>query len=306
MGLNYTKKYTQNYLDDYSMFLEQNPAWNPDGDNDITDCIGANAFAYLAYGDKRLLDAIKNCYVYKTDSKGKYIEPFRHPSYTTMTGYTNDMSRDHIIYTLGIMHYAGEQEFVKDIAKYLRWKFNSKFSMTVDLWLWMKGIAGNWFYMTLYYILEIPVMVISLLYSAILYKIANFGSELPQDQYKQIATEDKPKLQQFVLKIHFPFFAFCFSAYMNFTSKNNLGKYLLSKIYSLFIPKYNTYMKLINGVNVSKEEVYSYKSMTGTRWTEVLNNINDRDIHIITDPKLIEDNVIDVDLIRNLYEKTIK
>jgi len=42
--------------------------------------------------------------------------------------------------------------------------------------------------------------------------------------------------------------------------------------------------------------------MTGGRWTGILNTwLNDRDIEIIKDPKLIEYNNIDVDYLRKLY-----
>jgi hypothetical protein len=306
MGLNFEKKYLQNFIDDYGLMVERPYDWDTTGDNDPGDSIGGTAFAYLAYEDKRLIDAIKKCYVYKKDSKGEYIEPFRHPSFINLTGYTNDMSRDHVIYTLGIMNYAGEKKFVKELAKKLRWKFNSKFQMTIDMWLWMKGIGGNPIAMFFYYIVEFIIMLISLVYNAVLYKIAKFGPELSQDIYKQANDKDRTNIQKKVMQIRYPFYAFCFSAFMNFTTKNNIGKFLLNKLYSLFIPKYNTYMKLLVGSKVSKEEVYVYKSMTGTRWTTILNNLNDRDVHIITDLKTLEDNVIDVDIIKTLYKKNNK
>ena len=303
MSLNFNTKQTWIYSDNYDMLLEHNYDWDTYGNNDITDCVGLNAMAYLAYEDKRLLDAIKKCYAYKKDSKGEYIEPFRHPSFINKKDYINDMSRDHVIYTIGIMNYAGENLFVKELSKKLRFKFNSKFSMTIDMWLWLKGISGNYLAMILFYIIEIPLMIFSLTYNEILFKISKIGPELSQDDYKQISQESKPKIQQKILKIYYPFYAFCFSVFMNFTTKNNLGKLILNKIYSLFIPKYNMYLKLLTNNEVSSNDVYSYKSMTGTRWTTILNNVNDRDVRIITDPIYLTDNVIDVDIIRNLYNK---
>jgi len=43
----------------------------------------------------------------------------------------------------------------------------------------------------------------------------------------------------------------------------------------------------------------------GGRWTSTLDEQNDRDIYIITDPKMLEANVIDVDLLRTMYKKII-
>ena len=116
MSLNKNKKYTQHFVDEYDMMIEQQISWFNDGTFNIGDSIESTCDSYVAYEDKSFIDAIKKCFVYKTESGKTYIQAFRHPSLINQKGYYNDMSRDHIIYALCAFKYAGDTEFLKKLS----------------------------------------------------------------------------------------------------------------------------------------------------------------------------------------------
>ena len=90
---------------------------------------------------------------------------------------------------------------------------------------------------------------------------------------------------------------------MLYATPDSLGKWLLKKICLWGIDKENFLLRIMYGGKVSAEDVYNYKSMSSWRWSTYLNELNDRDLYIITDPKELEANVLDVDLLRKMYEK---
>jgi hypothetical protein len=301
MGLDLTKKNTEFIVDEYGMMLERGPSWGPLDSYDLDDSIGTTGDAYMTYGNKIFIEAIKKCFVEVTESGKTYIQGYRHPSYINQPGYYNDMSRDHHIYALTAMKYAGETEYLKKLSKGLRWKISEKFKMTPDMWLWMKGIAGNWFAMILFYILEIILILFYTAYDKFLYKLGNFGLDLPQDQYKGKTHEEKGKIKTFLCNIEYPMYAFYQVILMAYVSNKSIGRWLLRKTCTLLVDPRNYLLCLISGKKVSKEDVYSYKSMVGWRWTTHLNDMCDREVYIITNSKLLEANVLDVDIIRKFY-----
>ena len=170
----------------------------------------------------------------------------------------------------------------------------------------MKGIAGNKIAMFLYYFLEIPTLFFSIVWNKILWKIGRFKPEPKQDKYVKVLNENISKRKRKIRKLMFPYYSLLQIGFMIYSSNNNLGDKILKKIGLWGTPNENILMKLLFGGKVTKEEVYSYKPMTGDRWSTVLNEINDRDVHIINNPELIKENVIDVDIIKKLYNKKYK
>lgn len=289
-------KDAQYFVDSYNMFLTQNFDWDPSGNNDKEDSIGTNCLGYITYGYEPFINAVKNCYV----DKGTYIEAFRHPSFINLT--PNTMSRDHIIYTLVLMKYAKEEEFLKNLAKKLKWKISDRYSFTLEIWLWMKGIAGNKFYMLLYYLLDIPLMTINVLWNKLIKKLGNFGSEIPQNKYNPLSASQISKKQLFLRKLIYPIYALHEKGFMMYVSPNCLGKTIIKKLGAIDVYNENYLLKLLFGKNVTEEEVNNYLPSTAWRWDTALNNINDRDVKIITNPKRLEANVLDVDLLKTIYK----
>ena len=90
--------------------------------------------------------------------------------------------------------------------------------------------------------------------------------------------------------------------------KDSDWKKKLQKIALTLCPKHNYSIQiLLQSPNPpSRENVESYKSMIGGRWTGILNPwINTRDMEINQDLKRLEYNVQDVDYVRKLYSTII-
>jgi len=201
------------------------------------------------------------------------------------------------------MKLANETEFLKMLSKKLRWKISDRFNFSVDLWLWMKGITGNKFAMFMYYLIAIPVAFFSVMWNKVIYTLGGFGKEVPQDKYVFTSKENLSKRKLFFRKYIYPIYAIYQNAFVLYATPDSIGKKILKRIFLWNIDKQNFLLRIMFGGKVSKEEVYSYKSMTGTRWTAYLNDLNDRSsLQIEKDPLRLEFNVIDVDLLRKMYE----
>jgi hypothetical protein len=303
MALDINNKNTDSFVDEYGIMMTQNPTWNPNGNNGMGDCIGRTLDAYLAYEYEPFIDAVKNCYILKTDKKGTYIQGYRHPTLKNVE--YNDLSRDHILNTLILMKLTNNTEFLELLSNSLRWKISDRFNFTIELWFWMKGIAGNKFNMFLYYLVDIPMMFFSIIWNKIIFKLGEFNKEVSQDEFIIVQNENKTKKQKFFEKLVYPIYTLYQKSFMMYVSPDSFGKWIMKKICLWNIDKQNFLLRIMFGdKNVDKEKVYSYKSMTAWRWSTYLNEMNDRDLHIITNPILIEANTLDVDLLRKMYEKT--
>lgn len=300
MGLDINKK-TGQHIDGYGIMMGENPPWNLNGDAGMGDSIGTTLDGYLAYDYKPFVNAVKGCYVTKEDEKGLYVQGYRHPSLKDIE--YNDLSRDHILNTLVLMKASNTGYFLKFLSNNLRWKISDKFSFTIDLWLWMKGITGNRFAMFAYYLIIIPMMFFAILLNKLIYLLAGIGKEVPQDEYVQADRSKFSKFKLFLIGLRYPIYTLAQMSFMMYVSPNSFGKWLLKKICLWGIDEQNFLLRLMYGGKVSREDVYAYKAMNGWRWSTYLNELNDRDLYVITDPKRLESNVLDVDLLRKMYEK---
>ena len=304
MGLNKNVNYTQHFVDEYGMMIGQQISWFHDGTFSIGDSIESTCDSYVAYDDKSFIDAIKKCFVYKTESGKTYIQAYRHPSYINKKDYYNDMSRDHIIYALCAFKYAGDTEFLKELSSKLRWKISEKFHMTPDLWLFLKGIAGNWFAMTGFYLLSSLIIPLYNLYNKIIDFTFNYGPDEPQDTFIKTEREQRSNLENFIVDAKYPTYAFKQHNMMIYVANKSIGRFILRFICRPLVDKGNLLLCLFSGKKVKKEDIYNYKAMVGYRWSTSLNRTCTRaECFVIKDPKLREANCVDEDIIRTLYTK---
>jgi hypothetical protein len=300
MGLDLNYKDGQ-WVDEFGLMLGQNPSWNPNGDFGKGDCIGRTLDAYFAYDYEPFVNAVKNCYEIKYDKKGMYVQGYRHPSYKG--DEYNDLSRDHILNTLILMKESNNHVFLKFLSENLRWKISDRYKFTIDLWLWMKGIAGNKWAMFAYYLIAVPMMFLTTLLNLLIFKLGGFGKEVHQDKFIAVSKEKLSKKQLFLRGLKFPIYTLFQLAFMMYVSPDSLGKRLIKKICLWQIDEQNFLLRLMFGGTVKSEDIYSYKSMRGWRWSTYLNDLNDRDLYVITDPKQLKANVLDVDLLIKMYKK---
>lgn len=306
MGLDLFTTKTEYYVDRYDMMMTQNPSWNPNGDNGIVDSIGRTVDAYFAYDHLRFIYAVRKCYRYKNGYLQQYLQAYRHPSIAVNDlkgGIYNDMSRDHIIYSL-IIFKASNDPYLYYLSKNLRWKISDRYWFTPEVWLWMKGITGNKLAMFLYYLLDIIILFIAIKWNKFIYFVAGFQPESNQNDFKKVQNSDKPKSKVFFRKLLYPIYTLYQKAFMMYVSDNCYGKKKIKQICLKGIDKENYLLRIMFGdKTVTEEQVNSYKPMTGWRWSGYLeSNLNDRDMNIITDPVKLEANVLDVDLLQKMYK----
>jgi len=301
MGFNENNKKTYYFVDEHDLMLVQNASWNPDGDNGKGDCIGRTLYSYLAYEYEPFVLGAIMCFRIKYNKKeGIYLQGYRHPSYYNIE--YNNMSRDHVLNALILMKISDNDLFFKTLSKYLKWKISDKFNFTLELWLWMKGIAGNKLAMFLYYLIDIPMILFSIIWNKIIYKIGGFGKELSQDEFVSTPKDQLPGKTGKYGSLVFPIYSIAQKAFMMYASPNSIGKWLLKKICLWGVDEQNFLLKIMFGGKVDEKDVYSYKPMTGWRWSTYLNGLNNRDLQIIKNSDLLRANVLDVDLLKKMYK----
>ena len=313
-GYNPDVDYTQWFVDEYHMMMAQNPSWKPDGDNGAGDSIGRSFMAYVWTGDPAFLEAIESCWVKKRRKFwlsrklfGEwYYQGYRHPKFVEDPSLQGvGLSRDHELYTLLAFKYAGySDEFIKDFVKHLRFRISERFLMTINLWLWMRVIAGMKGWGILYYPIEWLTEQGSSLWNRFMAWYSGFGPEVPQDDFIIIPNNMKPKRMVKIARKYYPIYALHQQAWQVKLLKNKWWKRALQKPLWKITPEHNYVIKLLleHPDRPTKEQVDGYQSMTGGRWTGILNPwMNDRDMKIIKDPKRLEYNVQDVEYLRKLY-----
>ena len=300
MGLDVNNK-NGFFVDEFNLILCQNRDGSLTGDIGMGDCIGTTADAYRAYHYKPFLDGIMSCFV----DRGDYLQAYRHPSKIDKT--PNTMSRDHIAYALYIMKYAGKEDNVKYLSKKLRWKISDRFKFTIDLWLYMKAIAGSRLALAAYYLIAIPYLLFNMLYKRLVFKICGLPAEMKQSEWKGIPPFPVlPKWKYKMYKGLFPMYSLYQTAFLIDVLPRSPFRWLLRKILLIGTDKQNFITRLMLGdKKVNKEDVYAYKAMWGGRFTSYLSALDSRNLEVITDPKMLEANVVEVDLLREIYREKI-
>lgn len=304
MAFDINNKTALYFVDEHDMAMTQNPSWDLDGDNGEGDSVGRCFDGYIAWKYGKFIDAVKKCFVLKTNKRGKtYLQGYRHPN--RLNDEYNDMSRDHTLYMLIFMKYAGEDEYLKMATKKLRWRISDKFTFTPESWLWMKAIGGSKIARFFYYLTAVPIMIFSILWNKAIYKIAGFEEESHQDDYVKILNEDISEKKRKWRKLLYPIYAMYESAFQTYVMPDTIGKKIMQKVTLWGTPKHNYMMKVVLGGDVTEEEILGYKAMTGWRFSTTMNQVNDRDMEVITKPEYLAANVLDVDLLHVLYEESL-
>ena len=301
--LDTTIKTTQNYVDDYGMFLGQNRPYEPEADHGMGDCIGSNLAAYLAYDYAPFVSKIRSCFEFKMDKKESYLQGYRHPSLIGKLDY-NDFSRDHLINALIAFKASGDDYNLKIFARRIRWRISDKYTLTPDLWLLMKGLDGDMLAMDAFYVLDIVTTFINTYWNIFIKTIGGFGPELGQYNYIPNREDKATKWQKFLRKLVYPRYTLYQKALLYYALPRTWEKNLIRKIALKDVDKRNLLLRILFGdKTVTVNEVNNYVAMNSWRWDVCLNNLNDRDIWVITDPELLKANVLDVDLLKKMFSK---
>lgn len=295
------------------MMLSQNYSWNPNGSYGKGDAIGRSKDAFFAYGDRRFIEGVKNCWVKMDEGDGKYW--YKGHRYPTPEFLEKDMSRDHTSNTFVLMKLAGEEEWLKETVSHIKWVITKKHvnsggkkigrhCYTPALWAFAKSFLGKWWALPVFYTMSFLELILYHVQNGLVYLMGWFSRELHQEDYnaKRMARQRQSKWRQTWAKLAYPIYALNLFAWQLFVLKDNPFKRLLQYMSYLLIPRHNYYLKLMFNVGkVTKEQVLNYKSMKGGRWTTPLNELNDRDVFIIEEKPYADEwlraNVLDKDLL---------
>ena len=316
MSFNWNAIETYWFVDqENKMMLIQNPSWDSNGENGKGDAIGRNMIAFYCYNDYRFIEGIESCWAkvyrknwFKKILLGKYYyQGYRYPTYANGEEEQSEgLSRDHLLHTVLSYKLAGKLDSkIWEFVKHLRFRISPSAVQTIDLWFWMRAMAGRKFAKWISPRITFYTMKLTAWWQK---KVQNFSGIGPdfeenQDTFKHIQNEDKPKIILKVCKLLHPIYALQQQAWEANFYEDKWKRKCQDVIYSI-TPKYNYAIKLLceHPEGITKEDIMNYKPMTGTRWSGIMNIWwNDRPLEIIKKPG--EYNVLDVDYLRKLWEE---
>jgi len=213
--------------------------WAPRVDGDQ---LWRTALGYIVYAEPDLLYGIDRCF--RLENGG--IQVYRSPSTTV-----NDVSRDQVVMALVAMrmpkYFVNIHSLLEfDYSARLKWRLSDKFTMTPDMWLWVKRKYITFQLVTLLLLLVVipwNAMVRPIVKALNWYR----GTELLYPQYT----------------------LFILAWMLQVTPKNGL-RTLVSHLAALDVEKDNHVLRLLLGKPVSAPAVQQYKSIHGFRWNRRL------------------------------------
>jgi hypothetical protein len=269
MAYNPTVKYTFYYVDGYGMFVVLGD------ENSWRDSVGRNFYAYIAYRDTRLLEAMWEC----SKIVDGEIELRRHPFIDS-----DDMSRDHLTYILLAIKMFKPQA-VKQFTELLTRRVSDEANITLDMWWWIKSISGRKRYQVLYYLLSIPMALGGLIWNSLLSGAAAF-----------VDGEQKSELYSWM----YPFYAMQIMSWQLYVMPNTWAKKVLQRICRWHTDKTNYAVRLVLGdKSVKLSDIQDWKSTKQWRWGVKLKTTN-RDMSLI-DPDLLVYNDLEKDYVIGLF-----
>lgn len=278
------------YADAYDMVMYSHLFY--DHDYVKRDSIGRTYEAFVAYGDRRFLNAIKSCW--------RGGEGVRHPS-----GHPVGMSRDHVMNTVYALVEAGED--FSDFVGSLKWKISDFASFTISMWLYLHLLQGKkW--AKIYYPLMYLEMSFWKKWNKVLYKLTGVGAlGWEEDPHKfEPILKDWPRVLVFLSDILFPNYTLRHRAIQWSLLPKSKWVNRLQRLSWDFVPKYNYVLKILlsHPDRVTRDQVRSYVSMSGDRWSDVLNPWINYGRHIYVLPKhKVGENQLDKDYLIKIYER---
>ena len=250
--------------------------------NSWKDCIGNNLDRYIATGDFKLVRGVEECF------RHERCEDFqRHPVLTT-----GELSRDHLSYGLILFIVADRWDLFFNTADKLKWKFNHKHSQR-GMYLWVKSFySAGW--RTLFYIAKFPEMGVIRILNWSVRKWANVKPERSQEDWSMDITINRTDRQKKAFYIGMPAYALHNFAWQLHVLPHTFFNRLLKRFVLPLIGKHNYPVRHLLGGKIDQDLAKSYQSMTGSRFTTTLDELNDRDVKI-RDPETVKEIALDKD-----------
>ena len=277
------------WKDEWNMILEG------DDSNTWRDSIGRNFDAYIATGcvEEDLVEAVWSCFSGKksVNSSIECLEPRRwqrHPKY--FGEQYRDLSRDHITYALLLFIIADREDYFNAILDNIKWRINKHTSMR-GMWLWTKALRSErW--TVVYHIFKIIGIPFKRLVNHIVRYEADINPERSQDEWDLDLTRNRTTKQRLAPKwIAMPAYTLHSGSWQLHVLPDSWLRSIHQKLLLPLVGKHNYVIKLLLGQKLTEEEsklALEYRSMTGSRWTTTLDELNDRHVEEVNPEELGE------------------
>lgn len=255
------------YVDEYG-FMRQSSFnnWEEDGKH---DALFRTSLAYMIYGEQRMLDAIKSCFVIEN---GK-LRVYRHKDYGSET-----VSRDQIAAAFIALKLRGNYQDLRHYITHLKWKLSDRFNQTLDFYFWQKSLLCNRFYANMFYIVTMLFFLFVIPWNYSIRKIVGLKS-VNQRDFKADQFFILPKWKQKLIKLMYPTFALFLLALQIKVAPLTPLKIFTKRLVLKEVEGSNYFIR-----NVLKHENFidkDYISMRGIRWNDRLDQSNDNGLRLM-------------------------
>lgn len=286
------------WADEYGMF-RIHPDYT-DG-KDWENSVGETVLAWIAYGqdpESPSIPSLLYCYSHNC----------RHPQYPG-----SELSRDHLSYLL----------------VFRRLFFGGYSNLPVNrrgMYLWSRAIQYNKTAEFLYYATQIPGAYFRYWWNSLIRRMGRCGTEISGEMWGyepmgwditigEFKQQSLTKWQKFWLwgprykwrgkekkiELLIPTYTLHNKAWQLYVMRKSPKRDTLCKILLKSVGKYNYLLRLMFGdTTVTKEEVESYRHMTGWRWGVNLDETCDRDVRFIPE-NLLKCNSLETDLLKYIW-----
>lgn len=258
------------------------------GDNGRGDSVGRTVRAALIYREKDFIQSIfKSFYGFLT---GGPWRPKRHPE----DPRTEDFSRDHTVwFVVWLKHFHPE---LLHLARKIPCRISTKFTQTIDMWLWIRAICKSRIAIFLYWIVGGIYMRFVAWWNNRIYKkygvysvdykdFVVYNTDDPDSEKRWgISPEDVLRVRKRV----FPSYSFDIQAFMVWSLEESWFKRRLERrVIALVEPTNWLIRKLMRDRFTSEEmeEMKNYTGMDGWRWGGRLDVTRDGDPRALEGPQ---------------------
>jgi hypothetical protein len=291
MTLNVICLTTYHYVDsDYMMVVQ-------DDDMSWRDSVGRNVLCLFAYGRNHILEAgLENC----LGEKNGQLILHRHPR------LRDDMSKDHWSYF--IMYRYWLSTYTKDLKAFD--DFIDRVPRITGLYNWMYALTGSKYDELGYYLVQIPGAWLGSRYNNVIRFIGNIRdkgehNEVSWDKTGKAIQQSLTPWQKTWRKLLLPAYSLHNKAWQVTFMRPSVWRNILRKLLLRRLPDRSTnYLVrlLLRDDTVTQREIDNYQHMTNYRWGVNLDQTTSRHLTIIKDPKLLEYNAYEKDLLITLYD----
>lgn len=275
--LNKEVKYTHYFVDEYGLMVTNSVGHR--------DCLGDTFEAAWTYEDLIFHQGALNCF----SQTRKQL--FRHPMYKG--DIVNDCSRDHVSYYNMLMKVYGE-----DVSDQFEW-WLSDVHTARGLYLYLKR---KYF---LYYLLYVPFYFAISFWNKFLMWAGEMGEDITQEELLK-STYQRTKKDRFVNSLLFPIYAIYNTSWQVFLLKDCWAKKAIQKSLLKMAPKYNFFIRLLNGGFVEYQDIIGYKPMTGSPQSTCNNRHVGSRVHKLIPEEKLEFNNLQKDMLLKLWDYNIK